>query len=152
MELWHLWVIAGVALFVAEMFTPGFVVACLGLAALAAAIPAGLGASLTAQVATFSVAAFLLFWRARPNLLRWVQHPERRVRTNVSALIGRTARVAQAIPAGGVGRVVVDGEDWRAEADGGQGLLAETRVRVMRIDGNTLVVEPLAGAAGAREV
>ncbi len=150
METWHLWVIAGVALFVAEMFTPGFVAACLGLATIVAAVPAGFGASLTVQLATFSAAALVLFWQARPNLIGWVQRPERRVRTNASALVGRTARVAQAIPAGGVGRVVVDGEDWRAAADGG-GFGVETRVRVVRIEGNTLFVEPLADAAGARE-
>jgi hypothetical protein len=37
LELWHLWVIAGLALFIIEIFTPGFVMGVFGVACLVVA-------------------------------------------------------------------------------------------------------------------
>ncbi len=152
MEAWHLWVIAGVVLVAAEVFTPGFVVACIGLGAFVAAVPAALGASLAWQLAAFCAAALVILWFARPVLARWFHTPDRPVRTNVSALIGRPGRVVQPISAAAPGRVVVDGEDWRALPTGARPFAQGDDVRVTRIDGNTLFVEPWPKAAAVKEV
>ena len=40
MEIYHYWIIAGIILLIIEIFTPGFLMACLGLGALFAGLAA----------------------------------------------------------------------------------------------------------------
>lgn len=53
------WLIAGILLFVFEIFTPGFFLACFGMGAFAAIIPAALGLSIVWQTVFFIVASLL---------------------------------------------------------------------------------------------
>lgn len=142
MHAWHAWVIVAIALAAAEVFAPGFVLGPLGASALVAALVAAAGGSLSAQLLAFAVVGILAVWLGRPFLERRFGRSASPVRTNAAALVGRTARVAQAIGAGAPGRVVVDGDDWRAEAVAGPPIPAGARVRIVRIEGVTLFVEP----------
>jgi membrane protein implicated in regulation of membrane protease activity len=139
---WHVWVIVAIALAAAEVFAPGFVLGPLGASALLAALVAGLGGSLTSQLLAFGLSAIVAVWLGRPFLERRLGGPAQPVRTNAAALVGRTGRVAQPIAADLPGRVVVDGDDWRAEAVSGGAIAAGARVRIVRIEGVTLFVEP----------
>ncbi|MEL6265319.1 MAG: NfeD family protein [Pseudomonadota bacterium] len=64
-------------------------------------------------------------------------------------LVGREAVVERAF-AGGIGRVVVDGVGWRARLSPGAVTTAGEGVRmtIVGVDGATLVVAPVAAAAG----
>lgn len=142
MEIWHVWVIAAVALVIAEVFAPGFVLGPLGASALAAAAVAAAGGSVSQQLVVFAVVSIVAVWLGRPTLERAFGRGRGPVRTNAAALVGRTGRVAQPIGADTPGRVVIDGDDWRAEMASGGSLAAGTRVRIIRIEGVTLFVEP----------
>ncbi|MBS7410166.1 MAG: NfeD family protein, partial [Muribaculaceae bacterium] len=70
MELWQIWIIAALVLFVVEIATSGFAAVCLSLGALVAAIAAGCGASLTWQVVVFAVASLVALVFFRPVIIR----------------------------------------------------------------------------------
>src|SRR5688572_10276087 len=76
-------------------------------------------------------AAEAWFW------IRWSQR--RRVAVGAETLVGASAIVAS--PCMPTGQVRVQGELWRAHCDAGAA--PGDQVRVVRVDGLTLVVEPL---------
>lgn len=65
------------------------------------------------------------------------------MRTNVDALLEKTGLVTERIDGlAGTGRVKVGGEDWRADAVDDSTIETGSRVRVVRIEGITLKVQP----------
>src|SRR3712207_8254362 len=58
--VWILWVVLGVVLIIAEVFTPGFVLLWFGVGALAAALASMLGAGLALQFLVFICLSTLL--------------------------------------------------------------------------------------------
>lgn len=140
----YFWLIAGLLLLLVELLTPGFVVACFGIGALLAILPAALGASLTWQVITFCIGSILALLLLRPLLRRLERHKEP-TRTGVEALYGRTARVTECIDASReTGRVAVDGDSWRARTLSPDIVIprGET-VRIVSNDSIILIVEPI---------
>ncbi len=140
MENWHLWIITAVIFGIIEMLTPGFVVLCFALGAVLAALAAGLGFSLTVQVAGFAVGTFIAFLSIRPIVMRWLEDNESAQPTNIDRLIGMTALVLQVTDEYS-GLVSVGGEEWSARAIDGQSYKKGERVRVVRIDGNKVLVQ-----------
>lgn len=141
MDAWHLWVIAGILLVVAEMFTPGFVAAAFAVGALAAAVPAFLGAGPTWQIAAFAAGTLAAFVGARPFVLRHLSPRGDGYASNVDGLIGRDGTVVEVPPGPApAARVLVSGEDWRAVSASGAPLKNGERVTVVGVDGNKLVV------------
>jgi len=63
------------------------------------------------------------------------------LQTNVYALQGKQAVVTHSIPAHGVGRVKVGGEEWSAESLHDEAYAVGTRVTIIRAQGARLVVE-----------
>jgi membrane protein implicated in regulation of membrane protease activity len=142
LHAWQVWVVAALLLFVAEMFAPGFWLACVAVGSLAAGAVAAVLPGLLAPVLAFSAGTILSLVALRPFLLEHVRRPGRGVRTNVDALIGKTGIVSERIePGAGRGRVVVDGEDWRGASADDTPIEAGTRVMVLGVDGTTLFVE-----------
>jgi len=144
MEDWLLWFVGAIALVVAEMFTPGFWLACLGIGAVAAGIAAlvpGVGAAF--QGIVFAVTSLVSMAGLRPVLLRHFQlGPGAGVRTGVDALLGKGGIVTERIePGSGLGRVKVEGEDWRGASMDAGVIEAGTRITVIQVDGTTLMVE-----------
>ena len=72
---WIAWLIAAVALGVAEYFTLTLAFGLLAAAALVAAIVAGLGGSLLAQVLAFAIAGGVGLLIVRPIARRQMTHP-----------------------------------------------------------------------------
>ncbi len=137
---WHFWFLFALLMGILEMFTPGFVLACLGAGGLGAALADICGwHDLTLQIGVFAGVTFLSFFSLRPLLLRVLQ--EEAPPTNIDALIGQSGRVTSACPAGGVGAVRIGAEEWRAQAASGGPLLEGDTVGVVRVDGNRLIVE-----------
>lgn len=144
MEDWLIWFLAAIALMVAEMFTAGFWLACLAVGALVAGMTAlvpGLGAAV--QGMTFAVSSLLSMAGLRPRLMQYFQlGPGHGVRTGVDALLGKTAIVTERIePRSGLGRVKVDGEDWRGASADATVIEPGTPVTIIQVDGTTLMVE-----------
>ncbi len=67
-----------------------------------------------------------------------IRSQRRRAVTGTAGMLDELGRVATAIPAGGVGRVVTHGEIWRATAP--QPIAEGETVRVTKVDGLTLTV------------
>lgn len=134
-----IWLILGVVLIAAEVLSGDFVLLMLGIAGLAAAGSAALGAPLIVDVVVFAVVALGLTTLARPALKRKM-HAGDEVKTNVEALLGSTAVVESTVDAHG-GRVRIGGDVWSARAfDETQVLEKGNTVTVMDISGATAVV------------
>lgn len=137
-----LWIVAGVLLLILEMFTPGFAAAVFGIACIFAGALAYFDVSFNGQLIGFAVMTLVLFVTVRPLVLKYMDRG-RHVRTNVDALIGKVGVVTQRIdPETLTGRVVVEGDDWRAvpieEATIEQG----QRVDIVAVKGTKLFVKP----------
>jgi len=144
LEHWHIWVIAGVVLLIAEIFTPGFVLACFGVACLVAAIFAALDVGLTLEVIVFCVASIVAFFTVRPLFVKrfYRSDDDAAARTNVDALAGKVGMVVERIdPSMNVGRVVLGGDNWRAASVDGAVIERGEQVEVIRVEGTKLFVK-----------
>jgi membrane protein implicated in regulation of membrane protease activity len=133
---WTLWLVAAAALLLLEVFTPGFLLACLAVGAVGGAAGAALGLPLEVQLALFSVFSGLSLWLLRPLLRTWFAATG--AKTNQDALIGATGRVEAAVAPGERGYVKLDGDSWAFEAD--QDYEAGQKVRITGRNGNTVSV------------
>lgn len=137
------WVVIGGLLLLLELANGAFVLAVLGVSAVATG-----GVALLLPPPTVTVPAFLAmaaFGLAvlRPLALRRFRSGEQR--TNVEAVIGHTARLVSAFDEAHYGRVTVGGESWRAHlADGwvDRPWHAGARFTVLAASGVTLEVCP----------
>ncbi len=124
MQDWLLWFLLAIGLFVGEMFTAGFWLACL-------AVGAGVAGFVGLSMAGL-----------RPRLMHYFQlGPGSELRTGVDALLGKTGIVTERIGPGVPGRVKVEGEDWRGASSDATVLEPGTQVTIIQVDGTTLMVE-----------
>src|SRR2546425_11291646 len=143
MEDWLLWFLLAIALFVGEMFTAGFWLACLAVGAAVAGV-VGLipGLGFVPQGVAFAVSSIVSMAGLRPRLMHYFQlGPGSELRTGVDALLGKAGTGTERIGPGSPGRVKVDGEDWRGASSDATGLEPGTQVTVIQVDGTTLMVE-----------
>jgi membrane protein implicated in regulation of membrane protease activity len=138
---WMVWLIAAVVLGVAEYFTLTLAFGLLAAAALVAAVVAGFGGPLLAQVLAFAIAGGVGLLIVRPIARRQMTHPAL-VREGSYALIGKKAVVIEEVT-GMQGLIKLSGEVWSARAlDEDHVIPAGTLVDVMEIDGATAIVYP----------
>jgi membrane protein implicated in regulation of membrane protease activity len=136
---WVVWLIGAVVLAVGEVFTLGFFLGPIAVAAALAALVAAVGLGAEVQVGTFVVASLASLVLVRPVAKRHVRTPAR-LRTGTAALVGASAVVLERVDRDG-GSVRLRGEVWSARAfDHEQVLEPGARVEVMEIDGATAVV------------
>jgi membrane protein implicated in regulation of membrane protease activity len=139
---WQVWFVAALLLFVAEMIAPGFWLLSVAAGALAAGLVALVLPGVLAPALTFAAGTLLSLLGIRPFLLRRLHPTGGEIRTNVDALAGKLGIVSERIdPGTGKGRVLVEGEDWRAAALMDVPLEPGTRVMVVRVEGATLYVD-----------
>lgn len=142
MDIWQVWVIAGVAMLGLEMFAPGFVLALLGVAALVTSVFAAYGTTLNTQLLSFAVVTAALTLGVRPLILRYFHRRVPGGSTNAGALIGRTGRVLEPVDdCAGTGRIKLGSEEWKAISARALVLPLGARVVVRRVEGCKLVVE-----------
>ena len=141
MEVWHCWVIAASVLLIAEIYIPGFFVACFGAGCLASALAAALGLGLKWQLVGFSFGTLTVYLTIRPLFLKYCYRATGGVKTNVDALIGRIGRVSERIdPDTHEGRVKVGGEDWRGVSVDDVAIEVGRKVEVLNVNGTKLLV------------
>jgi len=138
-DSWLWWLIAAVGLGIPLVVTamPEFGMFAVG--AVAAAVVAGVGGGITAQVLVFVVVSVALIAVVRPIANRNAkQRPE--LRSGVDALKGRQALVLERVDENG-GRIKLNGEIWSARSlDTGQVFEPGQKVDVAEIQGATAVV------------
>lgn len=132
--LW--WVVAGLALCGAEMLVPGVFLLPIGMAALlAGVVTQGWGLGWESQVALFVALLAALVGAAAWRMRRG--HPDR-LNAPAAGLIGMTCR-ALAFE-GAEGRVSLGDSTWSARTADASVPLAGTPLRVVGLDGTTLLV------------
>ncbi len=134
------WLVAGLVLIGGELLAPGIFLLWLGLAALLTGLVVGLfepgwqaAALIFAALSIASVIVGRLLSRRsgdEPDLARGLNDRGRQ-------MIGRVFKLETTMT-GGEGRIRVDDSSWRIV---GPELLAGAEVRVVRVEGATLVVE-----------
>lgn len=146
MEDWLIWFLAAIALVVAEMFiaTPGLWLACLAVGCAAAGLVGLIPlAGVALQTIAFTATSLASMIGLRPLMLRRFQlGPGGGVRMGIDALLGKRGVVLERIdPVARLGRVKVEGEDWRGVSVDDTPIEAGARITVIQVDGTTLVVE-----------
>jgi membrane protein implicated in regulation of membrane protease activity len=143
LQIWHMWIIAGVLLFVWEIFTPGFVVACFGVGAFASGFAAFTGMGPKMQLGVFAVISACTAFFIRPLVLKMLTNGSDKAQSNVEALVGRVCMVATAIdPEKEEGYVKVAGDQWRAVSITGETIPEGRKVIIEKVEGTRVFVRP----------
>lgn len=134
------WVILGLLLIGGEMLAPGIFLIWLGLAALLTGLAVG-AFGLGWQAAALVFAGFSLASVIAGRMLTRRSGDEPDAATDLNArgrqLVGKVFRL-EATMTGGEGRLRIGDSSWRIT---GPELLAGSEVRIVRVEGATLVVE-----------
>lgn len=143
-EIWHIWILAAIALFILEIFTPAFLSACIAIGCIFAGVFASLDFGLRIQLLAFSVGTIISFFGIRPFILRYGHKKSGDLKTNVHALVGKIAKVVVTIDnAQNQGRVTIEGDDWRAESDNDEIINVGEKVEIVKIDSTILIVKSM---------
>ena len=141
---WIIWLIVGVALIVAEIFTMGFVVFWFGIGGLAAAFAGFLGLGIGWQFLVFAVISIALTAMSRTIFLKYLPlgDDESNVKTGMDALPGKVGTVTSASKGALMeGAVKVYGSTWTAyPIDGESELVEGEKVEVVQIKGSSIYV------------
>ena len=136
------WIGAMVVFAVVEALTAGLVSIWFVAGSVAGLIAAIAGAGLLAQLVWFLAVSAAALALTRP-LVKKIS-AGRAVPTNADRVLGQTARVTETIDNDrSTGAGYVDGKTWTARSVDGAVIPAESRVRVRRMEGVTLLVRAL---------
>ncbi|MFL5883995.1 MAG: NfeD family protein [Thermoleophilaceae bacterium] len=136
---WVVWIVAAAALVVGEVFTLGFILGPVALAALLSAAVAALGGGLALQLVVFIVGSVGSLAFVRRIATRHLRTPAR-LRTGAAALVGARGVVVERVDADH-GTVKIGGEVWTARPfDEDHVIEPGTRVDVLKIEGATALV------------
>lgn len=143
---WILWVILGIALIIAEIFTFGFVLFWFGIGALAAALAGWLGFGIGLQFLIFAIVSVALTAMSRTIFANYYSHGDEDFhKTGIDTLPGQIGTVtAESKGALNEGAVKVYGSVWTAfPVDSSQKLVEGERVEVERVEGASIYVRPV---------
>ncbi len=136
--LGYLWLIAGVFLLLLEVGTPGlFFFVSLSIGSFCAALIAFMNFSWYVQCWT-AIGGALISFGIFKKLFANRKTPS--IKTNIDALVSQEGIVIETIEPRKVGRIKIKGEEWPAISAHQAILQKGTVVKIIRIDGNKLVV------------
>ena len=142
--VWILWVVLGVILIVAEIFTSGFVLLWFGAGAIAAALAALVGAGYPLQFLIFFIVSIALTAGSRTIFTNYLMRPadEGGYKSGAESLPGQVGTVVAASQGAlHEGAVKVYGSTWTAyPAEGEEPLEAGARVVVESVRGASIYV------------
>lgn len=136
-----LWLVVFVACIVIEIISMGLTTIWFAGGALVAAVAAALSAPVWLQIVLFFGASLMLLYFTRPIAVKYFNKD--RVKTNAEGLVGQQAIVISEINnIQGIGRVLVNGQEWSARnIDDSVQLPVGSVVIVRAISGVKLMVE-----------
>lgn len=140
---WILWIILGVSLIVAEIFTLGFVLFWFGIGALVAAFLGYLGFGIGVQFLAFAIISIILTILSRRIFHdNFLTRGEESIKTGVDALPGKIGMVTGASTGSlNAGEVKVFGSLWTAFPEAGEEPLIEgEKVEVVEVKGASIYV------------
>ena len=140
-----IWMALVIIFLVVELVTVGLTTIWLAGGALVAFILAAVGADFWIQLVAFFAVSFVLIFFTRPIAVKYFN--PRRTRTNSEELIGEIIKVTRRIDnRSAEGTALAKGLEWSARAVSDDMIIEkDTLVKVIRIEGVKLIVEPVAG-------
>lgn len=141
--VWIGWLILGILLIVAEIFTLGFVLLWFGIGAIAAALAGMLGAPFVIQFAVFAGISVVLTLMSRTIFAKYLGHNDAEaVKMGIDALPGQIGTVtAESKGALNEAAVKVYGSTWTAFPVDEDSQLAEgEKVEVVSVKGSSIYV------------
>ena len=137
------WMALVIIFFFFFFITVGLTTIWLAGGALVAFILAAVGAGFWLQLVAFFVVSFVLIYFTRPFAMKYLN--PRRTRTNSEELIGTVVKVTERIDnRAAKGTALVKGLEWSARAVSDDMIIEkDTLVKVLRIEGVKLIVEPV---------
>ncbi len=140
---WVLWVVLGVSLIVAEIFTLGFVLFWFGIGAIVAALAASLGFGFGVQFLAFATVSVVLTMLSRKIFHGYSSTGDKdSIKTGADSLPGQIGTVIGASKGSRqAGEVKVFGSTWTAfPEDDEQPLLEGEKVEVVSVKGASIYV------------
>ena len=135
-----LWLVIGVVLAIAEMFTSTFVLIMFAVGAFAAAAAAAIGLPIWIQLAAFGAVSAAALAGVRPFLTRHLHSNSDHTPLGLAAIEGSAGLVLERIDADH-GLIKIEGEMWSARPyDATEVIEPGERVRVIEIKGATALV------------
>ena len=145
-----IWLILLVVFAASEAATVGLTSIWFAAGSLAALIAALLGGPLWVQLTLFFAVSLLCLVAVRPLARRLLN--SRVEPTNADRVIGEEAQVTEDVDnIHGKGAVVIRGVTWSARSQNGGPIPAGAMVRVLRIEGVKVFVEPIAAPVSSGE-
>ena len=141
-NMWQIWAVLAVICLILELSSGDFFIICFSIGAVFAIISAVLGLSIYWQIFIFAIFSLLSVLFVRPVALRWLHKNDPNRASNADALLGRTGKVTESIPADGNGYVQIDGDLWKAVTKGAD-IAVGTTVRVIGRESTIITVETL---------
>lgn len=140
--MWQYWLIAAGIFFVGEMFTAGFLIFWLGIAALITMVVSFFVSNLIVQMTVFIIASVILIFATKPFVKKFIHVKE--TKTNAFSIIGKKALVIKNIDSVNEnGQIKVNGETWTAIGKNDDKIEKGTEVEVVSINGVKAVVKPI---------
>lgn len=140
-NLWLAWLLVSLLCLVLELTNGDFFIICFAIGGTAATILSAFCDSFTAQVILFAVVSALSIFFIRPFALKYLhKNKEQRV-SNADAIIGRIGRITERIEPNEYGRVKIDGDYWKAQANNNTAIEEGTQVRIVKLESIIVTVE-----------
>lgn len=144
LELWHIWLLLAVGLFVIEIFISTFVSVCFGIASLITGIVGYSGFLIPGQLLVFIGCAALSLLIIKPyikkNSISNKYHPVK----DYKNLIGKETIVMEEInERKNKGRIVLSGSTWKAKSQFGEIIPKDSFVKVLNIDYSVITVKSI---------
>lgn len=140
---WIIWLVLGVVLIIAEVFTLGFVLFWFGIGAVAASLVGLMGGGLLLQFLVFATVSIALTAMSRTIFAKYLSHrDEDAMKMGMDSLPGQVGTVTS--PSKGAlkeGAVKVYGSTWTAfPADGESEFTEGEKVEVVSVKGSSIYV------------
>jgi membrane protein implicated in regulation of membrane protease activity len=147
---WIIWLVLGVGLIIAEIFTLGFVLFWFGIGGIAAALAAYLGFGFGVQFLVFAIISIALTAMSRTIFYDYLPHQGEHFKTGIDNLPGQIGTVTSTSKGAlREAAVKVYGSTWTAfPEDEDTNLTEGDKVEVVRVQGSSIYVRK----ASAREL
>ena len=142
-HVWLIWVLVSVICLMLELGSGDLFILCFAIGGLGASLTAAIGLGIIPQLIAMALCSLLSIYFIRPVALRYLHRNDEDRVSNADAIIGRTGRVSQTIEEKGFGRVLIDGDDWKAVSADGCKIDAGEQVKVLGRDSIIITVEKI---------
>ena len=141
MDIWMIWLVAGIICVIIEIFTPGFFFMSIGVSAIITGLFALVISNIYIQLVIFIIVSSLIFINIKKLSKRFFK--VKGEPTNIFALLGKNAVVTQEISKASKGYVKIGGEIWSAISIDEKTIEVGKTVIVKKIEGNKVIVKAI---------